>query len=268
MVAALGSGAGVLSESVMEALLRRASDGARITDLAALRTMTAADLECVVQLARSRRCVPALLPLLHATYADIATAMPPGLAATPALRKVVLTHNELEHEAVGRAVFSLLALPDVGSVGVVTPHRRQRARVQHEVDAETLARALDTLTPTDTAPPKPEPRIVVGTVETMQGDEFDAVVLAFADVDATSAFFLNLRRLNVALSRAQRYVVLVVRGGGGATKPGAADVTLEHAAATDAMDIARQAPLGGAGRSYCVAAAELLHTALDLSTHY
>lgn len=116
------------------------------------------------------------------------------------------------------------------TIAVVTPRRHQRAKVRELlVSAAMMARSVaadgsqvetadDDQEETTTAAAAAAsgarararaPEIVVATTETMQGDAANAVFLAFADV-RNARFALNVRRINVAISRAERYVELVI----------------------------------------------------------
>ena len=89
-------------------------------------------------------------------------------------------------------------------VGVVVPHRAQRAAL--------IERAPEL---TERDPVTGEPlRIAVDTVERFQGDERRVIVVSLTESDPaylrqTSAFLLDPRRLNVALSRAKEKLVVV-----------------------------------------------------------
>ncbi len=89
-------------------------------------------------------------------------------------------------------------------VGVVVPHRAQRAAIQDSM------RALSILDPQTGAV-----RLsAVDTVERFQGDERVAILVSATESDpqyllASSEFLLDPRRLTVALSRAKRKMVLV-----------------------------------------------------------
>jgi hypothetical protein len=71
------------------------------------------------------------------------------------------------------------------SIGIVTPHRRQRSAIE-----KTLRSS------------QPSVVAAVDTTERMQGQQFDVVIVALASVLPTS-FVLDLRRINVATSRAK-----------------------------------------------------------------
>lgn len=81
-------------------------------------------------------------------------------------------------------------------VGIITPYRRQRSRLQQEL-ADTPF--CDN----------------VYTIDSIQGSEFDIVVLSFVRAFAvkkdgrTVGFLDDMRRLNVALSRAKRKLILI-----------------------------------------------------------
>jgi hypothetical protein len=96
------------------------------------------------------------------------------------------------------------ALTPEHGIGVVVPHRAQRAALQEDVpelsrvDPETGAITLS----------------AVDTVERFQGDERTVILIGATESDpeyllATGDFLLDPRRLTVALSRAKRKIVLV-----------------------------------------------------------
>ena len=93
--------------------------------------------------------------------------------------------------------------PDDG-LGVVVPHRAQRAELQARVPALTVRDAQSGAIL----------RSAVDTVERFQGDERAAIVISTTESDrayllASSQFLLDPRRLTVALSRAKEKLILV-----------------------------------------------------------
>jgi hypothetical protein len=132
---------------------------------------------------------------------------------------VVVVHDEAESQV--RNVFEqrliaplleLLALADpagygldpVSGLGVVVPHRAQRADLQEQVPALTV---IDPVTGAVTLS-------AVDTVERFQGGERAVILVGATESDreyllASSQFVLDPRRLTVALSRAKRKMVLV-----------------------------------------------------------
>jgi hypothetical protein len=93
--------------------------------------------------------------------------------------------------------------PETG-MGVVVPHRAQRAALQQALPE------LSVLDPTSGLPR----RSAIDTVERFQGGERSVIVVGATESDrayllASSDFLLDPRRLNVALSRAKRKMVLV-----------------------------------------------------------
>ena len=89
-------------------------------------------------------------------------------------------------------------------VGVVVPHRAQRADLQERVPALTV---IDPVTGAVTLS-------AVDTVERFQGGERTVILVGATESDreyllASSQFLLDPRRLTVALSRAKRKMVLV-----------------------------------------------------------
>jgi DNA replication ATP-dependent helicase Dna2 len=113
----------------------------------------------------------------------------------------------IEADLIVRLVQQLLehctpARPTPFSCFVVTPHRNQRAAIQRRL--RTLLR--------DTCPTNA--KITVDTVERMQGQQADVVIVALGILDADRVaeeldFIYSLQRLNVAFSRAERTCILV-----------------------------------------------------------
>lgn len=98
----------------------------------------------------------------------------------------------------------LYGLDVVHGMGVVVPHRAQRAALQE---------ALPMLTLVDERTGAPL-RSAVDTVERFQGDERDVIMVSATESDPqylllSSQFLLDPRRLTVALSRAKRKMILV-----------------------------------------------------------
>ncbi|MDP9375342.1 MAG: DNA2/NAM7 family helicase, partial [Chloroflexota bacterium] len=96
------------------------------------------------------------------------------------------------------------ALDPEHGLGVVVPHRAQRADLQERVPELTVRDALTGVVA----------RSAVDTVERFQGDERDAILVSATESDreyllATGDFLLDPRRLTVALSRAKAKMVLV-----------------------------------------------------------
>ena len=99
---------------------------------------------------------------------------------------------------------AIYGLDAINGLGVVVPHRAQRAALQDAVPALTVrdpATGLITVSAVD-------------TVERFQGGERTVVLVSATESDrdylrATGGFLLDPRRLNVALSRAKRKIILV-----------------------------------------------------------
>ena len=92
-------------------------------------------------------------------------------------------------------------------LGVVVPHRAQRAALQQAVPRLNV---VDPLTGEVV-------RSAVDTVERFQGDERSAIVVGATESDpqyllGSSEFLLDPRRLTVALSRAKEKLILVAAG--------------------------------------------------------
>jgi hypothetical protein len=130
---------------------------------------------------------------------------------------VVVVHDEAESQVRNRfeqqliaPILELLADPagygldPVEGLGVVVPHRAQRADLQEEVPSLTV---IDPATGAVTLS-------AVDTVERFQGGERTVILVGATESDreyllASSQFLLDPRRLTVALSRAKRKMVLV-----------------------------------------------------------
>lgn len=116
--------------------------------------------------------------------------------------------NEFERQLVA-PILSLLADPDAYALdattglGVVVPHRAQRAALQDTIPALTVRDETGLISIT-----------AVDTVERFQGGERTVVVVSATESDrdylrSTGDFLLDPRRLNVALSRAKQKLILV-----------------------------------------------------------
>lgn len=140
-----------------------------------------------------------------------------GAVLAPEHPLVVVVHDEdqsqvrnpYERELIAPVLEALAdlethALGAEEGLGVVVPHRAQRADVQARVPALVL---------TDPATGATK-RSAVDTVERFQGDEREAVLVSATESDpayllTTGDFLLDPRRLTVALSRAKKKMVLV-----------------------------------------------------------
>ncbi len=140
-----------------------------------------------------------LLPLARGATGMIAAALDPQHPV------VVIEHSEarsLKYNQTEIAILTpLLAalegmgLDGVDGVGVVVPHRAQKAALQAAFPRLAEAGAID-------------------TVERFQGGERDAILVSATASDpdfvrAEAAFLLNPNRLNVGLSRSRRKLVVV-----------------------------------------------------------
>lgn len=143
----------------------------------------------------------------------------PFVAATldPAHPLVIVVHDEaasqqrnpFERDLIAPILEALAdpatyALGPMEGLGVVVPHRAQRADVRGRVPALTI---VDPATGA-------AGRSAVDTVERFQGDERDAILVSATESDpayllTTGDFLLDPRRLTVALSRAKEKLILV-----------------------------------------------------------
>jgi len=158
----------------------------------------------------------------HSKKTDVLPARPladPFTAAVlaPAYPLVVVVHDEcasqvrnpFEQGLVGPVLKALVdpaghALDPATGLGVVVPHRAQRAALQQ---------AFPWLSVLDPATGLPG-RSAVDTVERFQGGERTVVLVSATESDrgyllAAAGFLLDPRRLTVAVSRAKRKMVLV-----------------------------------------------------------
>ena len=100
------------------------------------------------------------------------------------------------------------AIHDGQSVGVVTPHNAQKAWLRRVLNADDAGADADD----DDAPLN---NTLIETVERFQGGERDAIVISATASDPEflrdeEDFILSLNRLNVAMSRAKKKLVVVV----------------------------------------------------------
>ena len=111
---------------------------------------------------------------------------------------------ELFFSARSAKVIRILAAPDgygldaVTGLGVVVPHRAQRAALQQAFPELCIIHPVSGL----------PVRSAIDTVERFQGGERDIMILSFARSHGTG-FVFDDRRLNVAMTRARRKLVLV-----------------------------------------------------------
>jgi hypothetical protein len=148
----------------------------------------------------------------HPLADDLATAV-----LHPDYPLVVVAHDEAEsqmrnafEQSLIEPVLRALADPEkygldaVDGLGIVVPHRAQRAALQQ---------SFPELCITDAATGLPA-RSAIDTVERFQGGERTVILVSATESDrayllASSEFLLDPRRLTVALSRAKRKMILV-----------------------------------------------------------
>ena len=152
-----------------------------------------------------------LLPL-HSSSDDFVQAV-----LDPNFPLVVFVHdesqsqlrNDFEQELIAPLLEKLLqfdghALDPVDGLGIVVPHRSQRAALQQ---AFTHLNAID---PTTGLPG----RSAIDTVERFQGGERTVIIVSATESDPSyllnsAGFLLDPRRLTVAVSRAKQKMILV-----------------------------------------------------------
>ena len=148
----------------------------------------------------------------HPVADDMAAAV-----LDPAYPLVVVVHDEAEcqmrnpfEQAIIEPVLRALADPTkygldaIGGLGIVVPHRAQRAALQQSFPELCVIDATTGL----------PSRSAIDTVERFQGGERTVILVSATESDrayllASSQFLLDPRRLTVALSRAKRKMVLV-----------------------------------------------------------
>jgi hypothetical protein len=85
-------------------------------------------------------------------------------------------------------------------VGIIAMYKRQAGEIERAIDKAIASRTLDAS----------KLAWEIGTVDSFQGREKDAVILSFSETDpARRRFFYDRRRLNVALSRARELLIIV-----------------------------------------------------------
>jgi hypothetical protein len=152
-----------------------------------------------------------VLPI-HSVADDMATAV-----LHPDYPLVVVAHDEAESQmrnAFEQALIEpmLRALADkqkygldaVDGLGIVVPHRAQRAALQQSFPELCIIDATTGMTA----------RSAIDTVERFQGGERTVILVSATESDrayllASAGFLLDPRRLTVALSRAKRKMILV-----------------------------------------------------------
>jgi hypothetical protein len=85
-------------------------------------------------------------------------------------------------------------------VGIIAMYKRQASEIERAIEKAIASRTLDAS----------KLAWEIGTVDSFQGREKDAVILSFSETDpARRRFFYDRRRLNVALSRARELLIIV-----------------------------------------------------------
>ena len=139
-----------------------------------------------------------VLPLLAHNDPFLSTVLDPRYPITMVLHdEHDSQHVNIVEQRLILPILQALATPDMRAelhdgVGVVVPHRAQRAALQQSAS----------------------PLVTVDTVERFQGDEREVIVVSATESDpyyllSAGEFLLDPRRLTVALSRARLKVILV-----------------------------------------------------------
>jgi hypothetical protein len=107
--------------------------------------------------------------------------------------------NEFERDLVTRLVTALDMSEPRPTIGIVVPHRAQRNELRSALRRHSAV---------------PDIELSVDTVERFQGSERDLIVVSATESDpayirTTARFLLDPRRLTVAISRAERKLVIV-----------------------------------------------------------
>lgn len=90
--------------------------------------------------------------------------------------------------------------PNKYEIGIIAMYKRQAGEIERAIDKAISAHVIDTA----------QISWEIGTVDSFQGREKDAVILSFSETDPTRRrFFYDRRRLNVALSRARELLIIV-----------------------------------------------------------
>ena len=152
-----------------------------------------------VMLTTSYRSVPDIVHCVGKLY-DNALHSAATLQSSTSERSSIVVHyvspQQVSHTLEASALVSLIQskslVSEFSSIGIVTPHRRQRTAVEKALRDASIQATVD-------------------TAERMQGQQFDVVIFTLASLAATS-FVLNLRRVNVATSRAKFQLHIVLHG--------------------------------------------------------
>ena len=90
--------------------------------------------------------------------------------------------------------------PNKYEIGIIAMYKRQAGEIERAIDKAISTHVIDTS----------QIAWEIGTVDSFQGREKDAVILSFSETDpARRRFFYDRRRLNVALSRARELLIIV-----------------------------------------------------------
>jgi hypothetical protein len=113
------------------------------------------------------------------------------------------TSNQFEQTLIDRITAQLGDFDPLDGMGVVVPHRAQRARLQEAIPVLSIRDEMGVVV-----------RTAVDTVERFQGDERRVIVVGLTESDPhfirqTGEFLLDPRRLTVALSRAKEKMIVI-----------------------------------------------------------
>jgi DNA replication ATP-dependent helicase Dna2 len=125
----------------------------------------------------------------------------------PAIQEGIKTSNA-EARIVRAVVAGLLARGiDEGDIGIIAPYRAQVANLRRRLFASDEERGWRALSPTT--------RLSIDTVDRFQGGERSIIIISFATSVTPPAesqlrdHLTDAHRLNVALTRAQRKLILI-----------------------------------------------------------
>lgn len=104
-------------------------------------------------------------------------------------------HNEGERDILKKHIEALLQETNVSSIGVISPYKQQVIRLKEELGDEFLASYP----------------VTVNTIDSFQGQERDVIYISMvrSNENAQIGFLSDLRRMNVAMTRAKKKLVII-----------------------------------------------------------